>query len=73
MEIIYLQPEASTDDRCIDFETFAKYVERSSDPLSKHFATHLRLWRAPAGSREPPDQVSSVGSVAASGGRSVTF
>lgn len=53
VEVIYLQPEASAGERCIDFEMFAQHVEKFSDPVSRKFAEHLRSWRAAAGSRVP--------------------
>ena len=53
IEIIYVQPEATEGDRCIDFARFAEYVGRRNDPLSKHFAEHLVKWRTIAGASEP--------------------
>ena len=53
IEVIYIQPTASGEDRCIDFETFASYVERHDDPLSRAFAHHLRRWTTAAGSERP--------------------
>lgn len=54
IEVIYIQPLATDGDRCIDFERFAAHVDRFSDPLSRKFAEHLRLWKAAAGLRPPP-------------------
>jgi len=53
VEVIYIQPNATAGDRCIDFERFATHVAKFSDPLSRMFCEHLRRWRAAAGSREP--------------------
>lgn len=38
VEVIYLQPEASAGDRCIDFALFAEHVRRHPDPFSARFA-----------------------------------
>ena len=54
VEVIYIQPHATDGQRCIDFETFARHVERQGDELSLVFAQHLRNWSTPAGSA-PPD------------------
>ena len=53
VEVLYVQPEATDGDRCIDFEQFAAFVDRHDDPLSRMFAAHLRRWRTPAGRVEP--------------------
>lgn len=59
VEVIYIQPttpprrDGYEPDRCIDFEMFAKHVEKFDDRLSRNFAEHLRLWKAVAGSRLP--------------------
>jgi hypothetical protein len=53
VEVIYIQPEATGSDRCIDFARFAEYVGRHSDPFSQRFAEHLLRWRTVAGSSEP--------------------
>jgi hypothetical protein len=53
IEVIYVQPEKSTADRCIDFEHFAGHVARHDDPLSRLFAEHLRRWKDAAGARAP--------------------
>jgi hypothetical protein len=53
VEVIYIQPQATDGDRCIDFARVAEYVGRQSDPFSRRFAEHLVLWTAVAGSREP--------------------
>lgn len=52
IEVIYVQPEAGSG-RCIDFETFAGFVERHDDHPSHVFAAHLRQWTVPAGSVRP--------------------
>jgi hypothetical protein len=53
LSIIYVQPNATPGDDCIDFAAFAAYVERFADPLSKHFSKHLRAWTSPAGACLP--------------------
>lgn len=53
VEVVYVQPEASDGERCIDFARFAEYVGRHCDPFSTRFAEHLHRWRAKAGSHEP--------------------
>jgi hypothetical protein len=53
IEVIYIQPTATLGDLCIDFELFAKHVDAFSDPLSRKFAEHLRLWKAAAGFSAP--------------------
>ena len=52
IEVRYVQP-VGTSAHCIDFETFAQYVDRHDDALSKLFAPHLRAWTSPAGSVPP--------------------
>ncbi len=52
VEVIYVQPGAGTG-RCIDFDTFAGFVERHDDPVSRRFARSLREWVEPAGTRMP--------------------
>lgn len=53
IEIVYVQPVADPNHRCIDFERFAVVVDRREDLFSKSFATALRRWRAPAGRVAP--------------------
>lgn len=53
VEVIYLQPEATDGDRCIDFTRFAEHVRRRGDSFSVRFADHLLAWKVPAGAREP--------------------
>ncbi len=53
VEIVYVQPVASPGDRCIDFETFAKHVERMGDPVSVLFSAYLRRWTGAAGASRP--------------------
>ena len=55
IEVIYLQPEATAGDRCIDFARFTEHVARHEDPFSARFAEALRTWRAPAGLHAPVD------------------
>jgi hypothetical protein len=55
IEVIYVQPKATEGNRCVDFEQFAKYVSRFSDPVSVHFARHLGIWRDDAGARAPSE------------------
>ncbi len=53
IDVLYLQPEATDGDRCIDFARFAHHVGRHSDPFSQRFAEHLVRWRGVAGNHEP--------------------
>lgn len=53
VEVIYVQPEATNGDRCIDFAQFARCLGRYSDPFSTRFAEHLLKWRSIAGSGKP--------------------
>jgi len=53
IDVIYIQPEATEGDRCIDFARFAAYVGRFSDPLSRSFSQRLLVWRSAAGSSAP--------------------
>ncbi len=54
IEVVYIQPTKTEGDHGIDFETFAEFVGRHDDPLSRTFATHLRKWRDAAGACVPP-------------------
>ena len=54
IEVIYLQPQETDGVRCIDFETFAEYVGRFDDPVSREFSAALRRWaEVGAGSERP--------------------
>jgi len=53
IEVIYIQPEATDGDNCIDFARFAEHVGRHPDPFSRCFAEHLLRWKTVAGSSEP--------------------
>lgn len=53
IEVIYVQPTVTGNDRCIDFTEFAKHVETHQDAFSQAFAEHLRRWTTIAGA-EPP-------------------
>jgi hypothetical protein len=53
VELLYVQPEATDGDRCIDFARFAECVGRHADPFSKRFAEHLQKWTSIAGSSRP--------------------
>jgi len=53
IEVIYVQPEVTGGDRCIDIGTFASHVARHDDPVSQRFAATLEKWRRPAGSSVP--------------------
>src|SRR5690606_10066235 len=53
IEVLYIQPEATEGDRCIDFARFAEFVGRHDDPLSRVFAAHLRKWKDAAGACVP--------------------
>lgn len=44
VEVIFLQPTRTKDERCLDFATFANHVSTFDDPLSRTFAVHLRRW-----------------------------
>ena len=46
LEVIYLQPKETDGVWCIDFETFAEYVSRFDDPVSREFSGALRRWAA---------------------------
>lgn len=53
IEVLYVQPESTEGDGCIDFVRFAEFVERHDDPLSRVFAAHLRKWKDAAGACTP--------------------
>ena len=53
IEVFYVQPTSDNTARCIDFDGFAKIVERHHDPVSRAFAASLRRWQQPAGARPP--------------------
>ncbi len=53
VKVLYVQPEKTGKDHCIDFERFAAHVRRHADPFSVRFAEHLLAWRTRAGSHEP--------------------
>lgn len=53
IEVIYVQPTATSGDRCIDFDRFARYVARFDDPFSRRFGAHLLRWRESAGAQVP--------------------
>jgi hypothetical protein len=53
IEVIYVQPEKSTGDRCVSFEEFATHVEKYADPFSARFSEHLRRWQSRAGRDAP--------------------
>ena len=44
IEVIYLQPQETEGVFCIDFTTFAAYVDRFDDPVSREFSVALRRW-----------------------------
>jgi hypothetical protein len=52
VEVLYVEPNA-TGASSIDFEHFAAYVARLSDPISRTFSEHLLKWRDVAGERPP--------------------
>jgi len=53
IEVIYVQPTATSGDRCIDFDRFANYVAQFEDPFSQRFSSHLLRWKEDAGARAP--------------------
>jgi len=53
VEVVYVQPEGSEGDSCIDFDDFAGHVDRFDDPVSKAFAASLRGWVGRAGGVRP--------------------
>jgi hypothetical protein len=55
IEVIYVQPETTPGDRCIDFARFAEHVRWHGDPFSIRFADHLLAWRSLAGARQPTE------------------
>jgi len=44
LKVIYIQPQVTDAARCIDFNTFAVYVDRFDDPVSREFSAALRRW-----------------------------
>ena len=57
IEVVYVQPEASGGEACIDFETFAAHVEQHEDAVSRAFAGALRRWVGRAGAERPDGRV----------------
>ena len=53
VEVVYLQPQESIDDRVISFGTVAEYLETLDDPFAVRFAKHVRGWIEPAAIRAP--------------------
>jgi hypothetical protein len=53
IEVLYVQPEVTEGDRCIDFAAFADHVGGHADPFSQRFAAALRGWRTAAGLDAP--------------------
>ena len=54
IEVIYIQPNETEGVRCVDFNTFATYVEQFDDPVSREFCAALRRWaEGRAGSTSP--------------------
>jgi len=54
LNVIYIQPQATDGARCIDFSTFAAYVEKFDDPVSREFSVALRRWaEVKAGGTKP--------------------
>ncbi len=53
IDVIYVQPERTEGDVCIDFAEMAEHVGRRADPLGQAFARHLRRWRVVAGTTPP--------------------
>ncbi len=53
VEVVYLQPQDSMDDRVISFGTAAEYLETLDDPFAVRFAKYVRRWIEPAAIRAP--------------------
>ena len=51
VEVVYLQPNESMDDRVISFRAAAEYLDTLDDPFSETFATYVRRWIEPAARR----------------------
>lgn len=57
LEVLFVQPFASESDRCIDFETFARYVGAHGDPLRRRFGESLLRWRSSAGTLDSEAEI----------------
>ena len=53
MEVVYLQPRASGDDRIISYRTVAEHLTTLNDPLAMAFAVYVERWIEPAASQAP--------------------
>jgi len=59
IEVIYVQPAKTPDDRCIDFDYFAAHVAQFDDPFSRRFCEHLKRWSEAAGKAPPMKAVAT--------------
>jgi hypothetical protein len=55
VEVVYLQPEESMDDRVISFRAVAEYLDTLDDPFSNTFSRYVRRWSEPAATRAPEE------------------
>jgi hypothetical protein len=53
VEVVYLQPHDSMDDRVISFRAVAEYLDTLGDPFSNTFSRYVRRWIEPAATRAP--------------------
>ena len=54
IEVVYVQPRGDGQAGVIDFETFARHVDKHGDPLSRRFARSLREWGTIDAGAAPP-------------------
>lgn len=57
IEVLYVQPLASTSESSIDFARFAYHVSQHPDPLSQRFTRSLLSWCQPAGVLEAAEEI----------------
>jgi hypothetical protein len=60
VDIVYIQPLHQKQPNRIDFQTFARYVARHDDPISRRFAESLRRWQDPAGQLQIEQDLAKV-------------
>jgi hypothetical protein len=53
VEVVYLQPHESMDDRVISFRAVAEYLDTLGDPFSNTFSRYVRRWSEPAATQAP--------------------
>lgn len=53
VELVYLQPQDSRDDRIISFTMVAEYLTTLDDPFAKTFAQYVTRWIEPAATHAP--------------------